>query len=957
MSKAYYWYKTLRKYKKTKQRYFNNQDKDQQKSLLVKLKNLEKRIVTFSRKWSLKIAMTTLTAFFSIPAFSQDTLNIDNLSSSDGFSAPDIHILASGGDFNNDGKEDLFVYNRGLKSSVLIFGDATENLNDTIFDGTNGTIFHNEKNINRLGRETAFIDLNNDGFDDIIVASNGTYAFVIFGNDQVQDTLHIEETLDNGDGFRIVNSIPYGFASNIVGLNDINGDGINDVALFEYYEEYYDRNPSAIVFGREKDDPFPQILNTGDLTLEEGVEIVADGNYWAQEVLEGDINGDGLSDLILTDGRDSELQVIFGQQDNFGSSKLVFKDLLDGTDGFKIQHSTKFRLSLTDTEVLDINNDGFDDIVTTINSDYYQEDANNSLLGVVYGNLTFPAQQDFSNINGSNGFILETQKGNISIGKAGDYNGDGISDLFITGKKTLYTPFNDPDSTTYILYGRCGGFTHLSKLKEQLPKYYSVAKTNSQFFYGSSHLITQNGNQSFCVNVGSKPGPISAHKGIKLIYANKGELANCNYGVIQGTVMNNENSDITLERTELFIPNLGTYYANSKGKFKVVLPKKGEYSVFLKHALENIKILNDTIRLSFNDNKQIIDTNVFFSIQENIKDLAVSINSANRSRPGFDYQFFVDVKNISVLEQEANVSVTLPNHFITESISDNGIQNGKQITWNVIDLQGFKQKQFLVKGKWEANVELLGDTLNFVSNVNIDDQNDLNLNNNQDILSAIMTGSYDPNDKNAPKYFSPEAVVNNEMIEYLIRFQNSGTDTAFTVRVEDTLSANLNWESFELMSTSHSVEVSRFENRLVFQFDNILLPDSNVNEVESHGFIRFKIKPKNTLIEYDKIENTAYIFFDFNPAIITNTVTTTIGYEPSMITNLIQETNQQIIYPNPSTGIIYLPKYNGQVNVYSLLGELKLQCKNQERIIDISELPKGVYVIQFEENSYKVIKE
>ena len=78
--------------------------------------------------------------------------------------------------------------------------------------------------------------------------------------------------------------------------------------------------------------------------------------------------------------------------------------------------------------------------------------------------------------------------------------------------------------------------------------------------------------------------------------------------------------------------------------------------------------------------------------------------------------------------------------------------------------------------------------------------------------------------------------------------------------------------SFEILGFSDSVKTELKESgELIFTFDNIMLPDSNINEPESHGFIKYSISPKNTLFPGQTIKNTANIYFDFNPAIITNT--------------------------------------------------------------------------------------
>jgi uncharacterized repeat protein (TIGR01451 family) len=139
-----------------------------------------------------------------------------------------------------------------------------------------------------------------------------------------------------------------------------------------------------------------------------------------------------------------------------------------------------------------------------------------------------------------------------------------------------------------------------------------------------------------------------------------------------------------------------------------------------------------------------------------------------------------------------------------------------------------------------------------------------------------VTGSYDPNDKQVvpagitdENYVDPEAVL-----EYTIRFQNTGNDFAQRVELVDTLSELLNITSIEVLAASHDydVELSSDSTRVLrFIFDDIFLPDSASEPLESIGFVRFNITPLENLPNGTIIENFVDIYFDFNNPIRTNT--------------------------------------------------------------------------------------
>ncbi len=162
-----------------------------------------------------------------------------------------------------------------------------------------------------------------------------------------------------------------------------------------------------------------------------------------------------------------------------------------------------------------------------------------------------------------------------------------------------------------------------------------------------------------------------------------------------------------------------------------------------------------------------------------------------------------------------------------------------------------------------------------------------------DIYCDVATGSYDPNDKTGyPLGISEEhLILPNQKLEYKIRFQNTGTDTAFTVVIRDTLSTDFDIFSVQSLTSSHSYEFNMYGPRVLeWTFNDIMLPDSTTNEPESHGFVVFTVEQNPDLAEGIVLSNSAAIYFDFNDPIITNTSVHTIDYfDQELITNNISE--------------------------------------------------------------------
>jgi uncharacterized repeat protein (TIGR01451 family) len=232
--------------------------------------------------------------------------------------------------------------------------------------------------------------------------------------------------------------------------------------------------------------------------------------------------------------------------------------------------------------------------------------------------------------------------------------------------------------------------------------------------------------------------------------------------------------------------------------------------------------------------------------------------------------------------------------------------------------------------------------------------------------SRTIVGSFDPNDKTV----SPVGVGTNGYISatetdltYLIRFQNTGNGPAINIVVKDTLSPNVDINSFEMLSSSHNYNIDILPgNILRWKFTNIMLADSGSNEPASHGYIQYRIKRTNNNTPGTQIKNTAYIYFDFNAPVVTNTAINTI----ETVTGIIPQasnTNGWNVYPNPSTGALYIVnsssvKEASQVQVLNSIGQTVLEetITSNYKNIDLSKLINGVYFVKITSDKNSTVK-
>ena len=221
--------------------------------------------------------------------------------------------------------------------------------------------------------------------------------------------------------------------------------------------------------------------------------------------------------------------------------------------------------------------------------------------------------------------------------------------------------------------------------------------------------------------------------------------------------------------------------------------------------------------------------------------------------------------------------------------------------------------------------------------------------NNDGSLLQILGNSYDPNDKNASTDYMNEnyplgyldAFV-DDALTYTIRFQNTGTAPAQNIYIIDTLSTLLDWTSFTLLEASHPMQVVNLGNGILrFEFDQIWLPETTSNEPESHGQLTYRVRELTNNAIMSTIENTAYIYFDWNDPIITNTT-----FHQNMWLDNLGEIEQELkIYPNPAqTQIQFDLQEPTNVLIKNMSGQIIFNAPiTTGQSIDIQCFDSGIY--------------
>lgn len=335
-------------------------------------------------------------------------------------------------------------------------------------------------------------------------------------------------------------------------------------------------------------------------------------------------------------------------------------------------------------------------------------------------------------------------------------------------------------------------------------------------------------------------------------------------------------------------------------------------------------------------------------------DVSVTLLGNSQPRPGFTYTNTIAIKNNSYTTVPfGNISFAKDNDVTIISVSEISIvSTAAGFDYSYSDLAPFETRNLTVTMQVPTMPTVnLGDVLtNSVSIEAIEDE--VNLTNNTFSLSQVVVGSYDPNDKNEShggKIVFADFTA-DDYLYYTIRFENTGTAAAEFIRIEDTLENGIDETTFEMLNASHQYNVRRTDNQLVWHFLDIDLPPTIEDAELSQGFIHFKIKPKPGFAIGDVIENTAEIYFDYNPPIITNTIETEF-VENLSVADFSNST--VILYPNPTNDSFQI-KLNGndaiqQISVYDVVGKRIYYTENlnlNSTSVDVNNFNRGIYLVE-----------
>lgn len=337
------------------------------------------------------------------------------------------------------------------------------------------------------------------------------------------------------------------------------------------------------------------------------------------------------------------------------------------------------------------------------------------------------------------------------------------------------------------------------------------------------------------------------------------------YGVAKGYIyvdINNNNmydaGDYPLANQSITTtPNGQIAVSNSQGYYTLPIYPGLTYT----GIAANPAFKPDTNTFVVNQAADTAIVNYALHVASPFSDVAVYISEVMPSVPTDTVAYHVKIVNRGTRIEAGQVQLNIPQ--ATSYVNSIPLANNTSLPnpfWSYSNLQPGAEATYMIWVK--AGNSAVNSIYQVRANVTLANTDSLPLNNRDTVFGTFSASNYRRNRKSVlPTNYSVSNFNNNEYIDYTIIFQNTGNSTAANVWIIDTLSTRFDMSSLYVVGASHAYTLSITNNVLRVDFPNINLVDTSVNQVTSHGFFRFLIKPDVQQPFIGSIYNKAYIYF------------------------------------------------------------------------------------------------
>jgi uncharacterized repeat protein (TIGR01451 family) len=519
----------------------------------------------------------------------------------------------------------------------------------------------------------------------------------------------------------------------------------------------------------------------------------------------------------------------------------------------------------------------------------------------------------------------------------------------------------------------------------------------------ASCIFTADGQITLNISGGTPPYNISWNTGAtgatinSLVkgdyYATISDANGCNYSyhfsvgylstspcacTLSGKVYFDRNNSCSYDSLDIALSNVNVKLSSGASVSYSITNAAGNYSFFVPSGSYTIEQLpyqhyaagacsSNPITINANGGSNCSIINNFADTALIIQDLSTNYINLEPAVVGYGYKQRVIVKNNGTTNaNNAKVNIKGSNYTALDFSSFAGSNVAGTSNWNFtglpvldpIETFTFDMHYTVLPTTPTNTLMLYTDTVQKNSQPWLQDETPWN---NIKNLETYTVASLDPNYKEVnPKGVGSNGDINytDSILTYTVHFENTGNYFAYNIEIVDSISTNLNLNSFEMIYGSHPYVATIDENGVLhIKFNNIMLA---YNTGWNTGFAVYSIKLKSNLVLGTQIKNTAYIYFDFNEAVITNTTVNTLSVNVGL-----EEFNNgdYNLFPNPASNLITITnKINtlkGTINIYDIMGKLWLsktisQPVNKVEIDNLDELTNGLYFVNISNDSGEV---
>lgn len=867
-------------------------------------------------------------------------------------------------DYNNDGWEDLYIGSKNGTQYNLLYKN---NCNGTFTKITNTSL----TNFTARTASSTWADINNDGRIDAFVVNATEKRSMLFlntGNGNFTDL-----------GNCGIDAQPQYFHG--ASWLDYDNDGFVDLLITNFFATRFHQ-----LYHNNKNNTFTLVTNT-PITLESERSMAP---------ICGDYDNDGLVDIFIPNG-DNRPNSLFKNMGNGQFQKITTGAIV--TDTFNSVGAAWG----------DFNNDGFLDLyvanASNQNDNLYQNNGNGTFTSITNSPVVTDGGHshganwvDIDNDmdldlyvtndvgvkflyinNGTGTFTRKTDEPlaadfGLSYGQAwADYNRDGFLDAMVfthSGQPNYLFCNNGGNGRKYINIRLIGTNSNRSAIgaiiRVKAAGKWQMRQVIAQSGFGSQNSLRQHFGLGNAVKVDSieVKWPSGYVQYLRNQNVNKFiTITEDQSALVTGVAFNDLNGNCVRNANESVIANAAFKITGSN--ITVVTNNNGVYQARVRQGSYYFNYQNTTDNYWYQACNTVYNAgtcgqgpqtlNLPLRASANGYDLAVSYG-ATAWRRGFKNQAAIQCINTGTINAyNVSVKLTYPPTVKVASSGKPYTINGNTYTWIIDTIKAGRRVYIQLADSVTLNA-VVGQILPITANISAPGV-DLRLSNNNKTDSVEVVGAIDPNDILVYPKGEGNAgfILKTQQLTYTIRFQNVGTYEAERVVINNKLPEYLDPSTFTVVSATHEYDYSIDDDgTLIITFDDINLPDSSTNELESNGFFRYTIMPKQIVAGGERIVNNAEITFDYEDPIVTNNVENTIKYyDYNKVFSLLA-------YPNPATDNVTVTFDKDfymfgntpiikQLNVYDTMGKIVLSKGGNMYSIqefNISSLAKGYYILE-----------